>query len=439
MRWFLLPFFVGMLMISTVSVGSARADAEVGPPRRTAPLTPLELMANDKEENSVIVKAADREQAREILGNDLSALKPQLIDVASALATDIFNQPDNACEAHALSVLQHAAVEANLPAQINPQNEPLKSILVALRENDLIDDVILAPLWKSLTAYEHTPRLPTEHACPTATFFSIVGKLKSQYRDHYRKARFRKEVKNELRQKVISPEMAAWLNDLEDSGWEKAPYTLSSVALTMKSVKNIYLTDGQTSGKTTLASKKKKKTHGLSYRLAFYQRYNATQIDLMAKAFYRFNRRISAKKVYLTYDFEGDGSDTEVVHLSLTEQYDVAVNQLHNEYADVMTSSELFQGRKIEFEDLVLAGLETGYVPAQELNEILKIDDRWNPPEATGFRKVMTIIQKYGGPLLILVPPPFNMISSLSLVLVQSVILKDKKEPDPVKEGYSIF
>ena len=424
-------------MLPTVPVQSARADADVGPPRRATPLTPLELMANDKEESSVIVKAADRQQAREVLGDDLSALKPRLTDLANALASDIFNQPGDACEARALNTLQHAAQEANLPAQ----GDQLKSILVALRENDLIDDVILTPLWKSLTAYEHTPNLSlsTAHSCPTAIFSSMVGKLKNQYRDHYRKARFRKEVRNELRQKMISPELAAWLNDLEDSGWEKVPFTLSSVATTVKSVKNIYLTDGQTSGKTTLASKKKKKTHGLSYRLAFYQKYNATQIDLMAQAFYRFNRRISAKNVYLTYDFKGDGSDTEVVHLSLTEQYDVAVNQLHNEYADVMASSELFQGKKIEFEDLVLGGLETGYVPAQALNTILKIDDRWNPPQATGFRKVMTIIQKYGGPLLILVPPPFNMISSLSLVLVQSVILKDKKEPDPVKEGYSIF
>jgi hypothetical protein len=116
---------------------------------RHASLTPLQLMANDKESKSVITKSQS-------LG-DLESLTPKLTEIATALAPQIFDQAAAACELSTLTLLKTLAAAQGLPSS---SEEDLKSVLAAMRGIDLIDDVVLSPLWKSLPAFVRTPVLP---------------------------------------------------------------------------------------------------------------------------------------------------------------------------------------------------------------------------------------------------------------------------------------
>jgi hypothetical protein len=84
-----MALFAGIFIVNA-------AQAADAPPRHS-PLSAIELMANDKEERSIIVRSGDIRNAEASLG-DLPSLKPKLTELALALAPKIFDPATPACE-----------------------------------------------------------------------------------------------------------------------------------------------------------------------------------------------------------------------------------------------------------------------------------------------------------------------------------------------------
>lgn len=442
------------------------------PNRRAAELTPIELMANDKEGRSILVKGEAKWTAESSLGGFKQA-RPKLEAIATRWAPELFGQ--RVCEADVLARLE----KLNQEISATPDPRELKSVLIGMRENDLIDDVLLLPLLKALPAYLASPAIPapaaptpgtptgtptnggtppanapkppedlvrarslfagTDRLCPTLAYGSVVGKIRKEDGRKYRRAQFTRELEKAERLKVVGPELAAWLRNLHETKWDETPFTLSTVTEKMKFVKNIYLADGKKSEKSSFVSLKKKKSGGLTQRIAFYKSYTGEQMYLLSHVYFRFERRIGARSAELRFIYGDTDEDIETYQLSPTEQYRAAQKWLHKEFAKDMKISSIFDGRAIAYEDIVLAGLETGFIEAKNADLALKVDDLWNP-NITKFEKIWNFSKQVLGYGMILVPPPLNSAISVGMALVEGVILNDgKNDTDPDDQGISLF
>ena len=424
-----------------------------------SPLSPLELMANDKEAESIIIGAKQLRAAQNQLG-DLPALRSKLEVIAAELAPRIFDHPNEACELNVLGELRTFATRQGFETA---SESDLRAVLVALRDANLVDDVVLAPLWKSVSAFVHTPQVPAvsisgqavdisaldrtkklfygvASLCPSQASLAVAQRLRAELKNKYKSKYLPQEAHTAFQHGDISGELDAWLTDLENEGYQDVGYTLASIAQTLKQVKNVYLIEGQKSNRSEFSSRKKKKSHGLSYRLAFYKKYGRPeQIERLNEAYHQFNLNSTAAEVRIDIDYAGNRSNVKAEPLSKTEQLRWAKRRLHVEYASVMAKSDDFEGLTVDYEDVLLAAIEMGYLPADFVDTALKFDDLWTTEPETGFRKVMTIFKKYGSPLLVLVPAPFNMFASVTLILADTTLLKKKDKADPLKAGYSIF
>jgi hypothetical protein len=113
----------------------------------------------------------------------------------------------------------------------------------------------------------------------------------------------------------------------------------------------------------------------------------------------------------------------------------MAQRLLHKEIEELKLS-QIFNGTKVTYEDIVTSALETGMIKGSDVETVLKVDDLWSPKKTT-WQKIMSIVQRVGGPAMILVPPPFSQYVSMGMILIQS--LGQKKKSDPLSDGVAIF
>ena len=440
-------------------------EKKAAPEKKTAPirpsaLTPVELLTNDKEADSIVLSAEDRDQAKDTLG-DFSRHTEALKRIAETVAPLIFTH-EVACEAAVLDQLYESAVKEGLIKD----RSGLTAVLVALRSQDRMDDVILLPLWKALPAFlsvgKFVPEInatpmatPAENqdadekrryellggasrACPTDTLLVMKAKLHKELGKKYHRHMLWKEIKQAHKDQMIDDSAYAWLGALFTAEYDRAPFTLSMVAPKVRDVKNKSNLNSPLGSPTKIASKKKKKTKGLSNRLYLYQKYTAEQILLIGDMFYRFSRHNWAAKVELVWTYDEEGKDVEKRTLTLMEQYHAAVRTLHVEFASEARVSDIFSGLVIDYDDVVMATLEVGLMPGTDVDRLMKIDDLWSP-KVPKWQKIAKAVQTYGGPALIFVPPPFNMISTMALVLLQGTLLKTKSTKHGDDLGTELF
>ena len=82
---------------------------------------------------------------------------------------------------------------------------------------------------------------------------------------------------------------------------------------------------------------------------------------------------------------------------------------------------DIFIGKRIFYDEIVMAAFETGYVTIEDLKYVVQYDDLWNPSE-TKFEKVVGYIRSILGVATFFVPPPFNVGASLALTIADGLI-----------------
>lgn len=168
----------------------------------------------------------------------------------------------------------------------------------------------------------------------------------------------------------------------------------------------------------------------LTKRGSLYATYNSTQVMMLAQILEKAARRMDAKQAYLRWEFEDDSEgDHEIYVLSPMEQYRLAIKMLRKDMAEVMRS-DAFRSTGVEYEDLIAAAFETGFIKSEELDHVLKFEELWNP-KTPKWKKYANFAFSLAGSASFYLPPPWNIVGAIGLVLVQSKVVNGDKNPDP--------
>lgn len=185
---------------------------------------------------------------------------------------------------------------------------------------------------------------------------------------------------------------------------------------------------------TTYASRRLK----LTQRDRLYALYSPTQMILLAEIIQRTAKRLDARRVDLNFQLTDDPEgERDIYVLSPMEKYRISINMLKKEMAEAMRS-ENFAGIPIEYEDLVSAAYETGYIKSDELDPIIKFEEIWNPKEKK-WKTYANFAFSLVGTASFYLPPPWNIIGAIGLVVLQSKTINKKKEADPDDSWNSII
>jgi hypothetical protein len=65
--------------------------------------------------------------------------------------------------------------------------------------------------------------------------------------------------------------------------------------------------------------------------------------------------------------------------------------------------------------------------PSNLISEVLKIDDLWNP-SVNPWSKLSRFLLQVSGSANVFVPPPYNLISALALMVVEGVITRNANQ-----------
>jgi hypothetical protein len=458
----LTSLLVSALILNPLASSVVNARAEEGPAER-APLTFAETVKNTKETESILLKSEDltgnpddEESLPPFPDDEIgeSRLREAFASVAETMDPREGEPPIDACEPLLLSRLQTEIGRQGLPAD----PEATRYSLLLLRKMNVIDDVTLLPLLAVFPAWSKNGYRESEWIrkdaegrtavvdCPTDQYLRLVASVKTAKGRKMKRRHIRDRIKDGAKEKNDEGELRylpvqiTWLLSLEKTRYDKeTAFSLGTVLKQVADAKDSSPRADPEDKPTKVMSKKKKKTGGLSNRLALYAKYNSFQINKLSEQYKKFTERMDlfSSEAELVIKYK-DGRDDEVYPLSQQEQYRMAAKMLHKDVEELKLSG-LFAGKSPTFDDVIVAAVETGFLHASELDAAMGVDDVWNP-KVSGWTKVLNIVKKYGSTALVLIPNPVSFWASLGITLAETLITKKVQGPGNADDhGISIF
>ena len=178
----------------------------------------------------------------------------------------------------------------------------------------------------------------------------------------------------------------------------------------------------------------KNRRRRLTRRGDLYGRFNSYQILLLGDVLRHLFERMEAGRARLVFSRQ-DHDDS--IELSPMGQYYFARRLLLKEMQE-LNASAWFAGNPFSYEEVVTAALETGLVNGKMLNEVMAIDDLWNPAVAP-WEKIGSYALRITGGSTVFLPPPFNVVGALAFVIIQSVIENPARHRGQGRDGYDPF
>jgi hypothetical protein len=140
-------------------------------------------------------------------------------------------------------------------------------------------------------------------------------------------------------------------------------------------------------------------------------------------------KRMDAHYVSINFQYTNTpDSEREIYVLSPMERYRLSIKMLRKDIGEVMRS-ELFKNTSVEYEDLVTAAYETGLIKSEELDMILRFEEFWNPKQEK-WKVYANFAFTILGTASFYLPPPYNVIGAIALVVTQTQIDKKQQKPD---------
>lgn len=175
---------------------------------------------------------------------------------------------------------------------------------------------------------------------------------------------------------------------------------------------------------TKFADRKKKVTH----RERLYKNFSSTQVMILAGIIEKTAKRMDSRNVSINWQYGPLVEVSEIYVLSPMEKYRLSLKMLKKDIAETMRS-DMFSGRTIEYEDLVTAAYETGYIKSDELELILRFEDFWNP-QTPKWKTYANFAFSLVGTATWFLPAPFNIVGALALVITQTKVMSSDQKPD---------
>jgi hypothetical protein len=177
-----------------------------------------------------------------------------------------------------------------------------------------------------------------------------------------------------------------------------------------------------------LVSKREK----LTQRTTLYKNYNSTQVILLSQIIEKTAKRMDARQTTLNWQYTDDpNGDKEIYVLSPMEQYRASIRMLRKDIAELKRSEAFLGGSgKIEYEHLIAAAFETGVIGGGELDQVLQFEEFWAPKQVR-WKTWANFALSLGGTSTYYLPPPWNVIGAIGLVLTQTRLVNSDQTPDP--------
>ena len=115
----------------------------------------------------------------------------------------------------------------------------------------------------------------------------------------------------------------------------------------------------------------------------------------------------------------------ESFELDAQSQYNLARRLLRKDMTETQMM-DLFSKVQITHEDIVMAGLETGYISLGDLEYVVAYDDLWNP-SVSKFEKVTGFIFRIAGYSSFFLPPPWNITATIVLGIAEGIVNNKNK------------
>lgn len=347
-------------------------------------------------------------------------------------------------------------VVASIESQLNlKSNNDVEMAILGLRLDDSIDDIaanllikasklsrsVVNPIAKNnLTAEEEEKALKifaskvkdvkNKALCVEDTYRSLVVKLMSE------SPKFGKTLKhiNKLARNhdLITETEFKTLETMRVGKVYEWPLTLSSYVQSLESVARIFPDRVKESSDLITDDSEGRFRHKKSLRQSLYEKYNVTQIILLANMVRDLKKRMDAKEITINIDYSDQ--PTEIINLLPMEKFRFILKLLRKELATINNSS-LLNGTKANYIDIITASYEVGYISASEIEQLASLEDIWNPKKNTK-EKIMTWTKRFGGVASVLLPAPFGFVSVLAIMLIDQYISEAPIDRDP---DYSIF
>ena len=171
------------------------------------------------------------------------------------------------------------------------------------------------------------------------------------------------------------------------------------------------------------------KREKLTQRSNLYKTYNSTQVMMLAQIIEKTAKRMDSKNVSLHWQYTDDpNGEVEVYIFSPMEQYRAAIKMLRKDMGEVMRS-EAFRGKELQYEHLIAAAYETGFLRSEELDYVLRFEDFWNP-KTPRWKAYANFAFSIAGTAVFYLPPPWNILGAIGLVLTQTKVIEGEPSPD---------
>ena len=179
----------------------------------------------------------------------------------------------------------------------------------------------------------------------------------------------------------------------------------------------------------------------VSRREAFYHKYNEDQIVILANILKMASIRMgvdpdvesSIPVVFQELTYQDENGDyvtirDEYVMSNATDQYEYALRRMRMDIYDARYYNA-FAHLKVDFEDIVMAGLEAGYITHEEVAMVLQYDDLWNKQESKLW-KAIKFTMGIGASAVFYLPPPYNIVGAIGVALINAGIINKKTGED---------
>jgi len=176
---------------------------------------------------------------------------------------------------------------------------------------------------------------------------------------------------------------------------------------------------------------KVKKGSKRSLRQRLYERYSTLQIKVLASILIKMKKRFSAISSTITINY---GSEEEVISLNTMERFRMNLKLMRKELNDLNNTSE-FSKIRANYFDIIAAAFEMNLVKSEEIDYLVKFKEIWSPTK-TKMQKIMYWVRSVGSVGAILVPQPFDFLVIMGLMVIDGNSRKDKRKFD---KDYTIF
>ncbi len=386
--------------------------------------TPLDILKNTKETQSRVLSRKDMRRAHRNMNlsdAELAKLNTVFVRVLHELDWS------NLCE---LDFFNRLASDMEAAGFANDADS-VKAAIVIFREQNWIDDVILRPLlafYPAWSNFDH-PEKSVLNQCPTDDLLNVYA---STYQQYGRKTKFKNVAASiEALRSPNDQGRADWLMMLASVGYYQAVNrSFANVYDSMRITKDHLLEAGTLTEPSDYLTSDDR-------RINLYQKYSGLQINLLSDLWVTYTRRMMADSVELRINF--NDQTHEIYVLSPEEQDRMARKMLHKNVEELQISN-LFSGLAPTVDEVITAAVETGAISAKDVKVALMVPELWDP-KTPSWLKTVKLIERFGLPAMIFIPPPGNMIASLAVALVDVFFLSKYAKPQVSADddGTSIF